>query len=87
MTDLKRTAVPPEADLANELLAEAQLSLFRRLPRLAVLNSFTAVETLANSVFKQVRTASSRDSAYRRRTQIRLPNLNVGRIELTRSTS
>lgn len=46
---------PPELDLANELLAEAQLAIFRRIPRLAVLNSFTAAETLANSVYRSMR--------------------------------
>ena len=48
-------AVPADLDLANELLAEAQFAIFRRMPRLAVINSFTALETLANSVFKRER--------------------------------
>ncbi len=43
---------PTPADLANELLAEAQLSLFRGMTRSAVINSFVAVESLANIVFK-----------------------------------
>ncbi len=43
------------ADLSNELLAEAQLSLARNLTRTAVINSYQAVETLANVVFKQMR--------------------------------
>lgn len=47
--------MPSELDLANELLAEAHVSLFRRMSRLAVLSSFTALETLANVVFKQKR--------------------------------
>lgn len=38
-------------DTANELLAEALMSLFRGMPRLAVLNSYTAVESFANVVF------------------------------------
>lgn len=38
-------------DTANELLAEAQLSLFRGLYRLTVLNAYTAVESLAESIF------------------------------------
>ncbi|MGC1272992.1 MAG: hypothetical protein WBC44_04750, partial [Planctomycetaceae bacterium] len=40
------------ADLSNELLAEAQVSLFRGLTRSAVINSYQAVESLANVVFK-----------------------------------
>ncbi len=52
VTNLAPLVVPPELDLANELLAEAQLAIFRRLPRLAVLNSFTAIETLANAVYR-----------------------------------
>jgi hypothetical protein len=38
-------------DAANELLAESLMSLFRGMPRLAVLNAYTAVESLANVVF------------------------------------
>jgi hypothetical protein len=45
------------ADLSNELLAEAQVSLFRGLYRSAVLNSYQAVESLANVVFKAKQTA------------------------------
>jgi hypothetical protein len=56
LADLQQVKFPPEVDLANELLAEAQLSIFRRLPRLAVMNSFTALETMANFVFKSART-------------------------------
>ncbi len=43
-------------EATNELLAEAQMSLFRGLPRLTVLNSYGAVEVLANTVFKKVKT-------------------------------
>lgn len=50
-----RPASHPLTDPANELLAEAQLSLSRGLPRLAVLNSYGAVEALANAVFKKVK--------------------------------
>jgi hypothetical protein len=45
------------ADLSNELLAEAQVSQFRGLCRSAVLNSYQAVEALANVVFKTKQTA------------------------------
>lgn len=45
----------PLIEPANELLAEAQMSLSRGLPRLAVLNSYGAVESLANAVFKKVK--------------------------------
>jgi hypothetical protein len=45
------------ADLSNELLAEAQVSLFRGLYRPVVLNSYQAVESLANVVFKAKQTA------------------------------
>src|ERR1019366_1153993 len=56
VTDLKALPkVPDEVDLANELLAEAQVAIFRQSLRLAVLNSFTAVETLANTVYKRSR--------------------------------
>lgn len=41
----------------NELLAEAMMSLLRGMPRLAVLNSYTAVESLANVVFLQTKVA------------------------------
>jgi hypothetical protein len=40
-------------ETANELLAEAQMSLFRGLPRLTVLNAYGAVEALANAVFRK----------------------------------
>jgi len=43
------------ADLSNELLAEAQFALARSLTRPAVINSYQAVETLANAVFKDKR--------------------------------
>jgi hypothetical protein len=43
--------------LSNELLAEAQLLLFRGLRRLAVINSYQAVESLANIVFKEKKVA------------------------------
>lgn len=46
---------PDHVSLAHELLAEAQVALFRGLLRLAVINSFTALETLSNFVFKQQR--------------------------------
>ncbi len=45
-------AVTPTADTSNELLAEALMSLYRGMPRLTVLNSYAAVESLANSIFK-----------------------------------
>jgi hypothetical protein len=38
-------------DVPNELLAEAQRSLFREATRLALLNSYSAAELLANSVY------------------------------------
>lgn len=38
-------------DTANELLAEALMSLFRGMSRLTVLNAYTAVESFANAVF------------------------------------
>ena len=38
-------------DAANELLAESLMSLYRGMPRLTVLNAYTAVESLANVVF------------------------------------
>jgi hypothetical protein len=44
-------------DLSNELLAEGQFSLARSLPRSAVINSYQAMETLANTVFKTKKTA------------------------------
>jgi hypothetical protein len=46
----------PLIEPANELLAEAQMSLFRSMPRLTVLNSYGAVELLGNAVFKKVKT-------------------------------
>ncbi len=51
------TQLDPAVDLANGLLAEAQMALFRRLLRLTVLNSCAAVEGLANHVYKQKRLA------------------------------
>jgi hypothetical protein len=45
------SAQPPSSvDLSNELLAEAQLALARSIGRSAVINSYQAVETLANDV-------------------------------------
>lgn len=44
-------------DAANELLAEALMSLYRGMPRLTVLNSYTAVESLANVVFSTTKIA------------------------------
>jgi hypothetical protein len=44
-------------DAANELLAEALMSLFRGMPRLTVLNAYTAVESLANVVFSRTKVA------------------------------
>lgn len=41
---------------SNELLAEAQMSSFRGMTRLAVLNSYGAVEMLANAVFTKTQT-------------------------------
>jgi hypothetical protein len=50
--DLIRSApVPPSVDLSDELLAEAQVAYFRGLYRSTVLNSYQAVESLANAVF------------------------------------
>ncbi|HLA85926.1 MAG TPA: hypothetical protein VJL29_14135 [Thermoguttaceae bacterium] len=46
----------PLIEAANELLAEAQMSLFRGLPRLTILNSYGAAESLANAVFKKIKT-------------------------------
>jgi len=42
----------PALDTANELLAEAQVSLYRGMPRLTILNAYAAVESLSNAVFK-----------------------------------
>lgn len=44
-------------DAANELLAESLMSLYRGMPRLAVLNAYTAVESLANVVFAGTKVA------------------------------
>lgn len=56
VTDLQNTPQEPdELSLSHELLAEAQVAIFRRQLRLAVLNSFSALETLANAVFFQMR--------------------------------
>jgi hypothetical protein len=50
------SAQPPSpVDLSNELLAEAQFALARSLPRSTVINSYQAVETLANVVFKRLK--------------------------------
>jgi hypothetical protein len=48
---------PSPVDLSNELLAEAQFALARSLTRSAVINSYQAVETLANVVFKNLKKA------------------------------
>ena len=48
-------ATIPELDTSHELLAEAQMSLFRGTRRLAVINAYAAVESLANAVFKKAR--------------------------------
>ena len=53
--DLALEHLPPELDTSNELLAEALISLNRGLNRLTTLNSYAAVESLANSVFKKKR--------------------------------
>jgi hypothetical protein len=44
-------------DAADELLAEASMSLLRGMTRLTVLNSYTAVESLANVVFSKTKIA------------------------------
>jgi hypothetical protein len=44
-------------DAANELRAEALMSLFRGMPRLTVLNAYTAVGSLANAVFSRTKVA------------------------------
>jgi hypothetical protein len=44
-------------DPANELLAESLMSLYRGMPRLTVLNAYTAVEALANVVFTATKVA------------------------------
>jgi hypothetical protein len=44
-------------DAANELLAESLMSLYRGMPRLTVLNAYTAVESLANVVFTATKVA------------------------------
>ncbi|MHB9081630.1 MAG: hypothetical protein ACYC3X_29535 [Pirellulaceae bacterium] len=44
-------------DAANELLAESLMSLYRGMPRLTVLNAYTAVESLANVVFSATKVA------------------------------
>lgn len=44
-------------DTANELLAEALMSLHRGVPRLTVLNSYGAVETFANVIYAKARIA------------------------------
>lgn len=46
----------PLIEVANELLAEAQMSLYRGLTRLTILNSYGAVESLANAVFSKLKT-------------------------------
>lgn len=51
------TEPPSPVDLSNELLAEGQFALARSLPRSAVINSYQAVETLANVVFKNLKKA------------------------------
>jgi hypothetical protein len=55
---------PPQAletispiDTANELLAEALMSLYRGVPRMTVLISYSAVELLANVVYGRARAA------------------------------
>ena len=59
------TMQPPEEseqtspiDVSNELLAEAQMSLFREATRLSLLNSYAAAELLANSVYTQTMVAN-----------------------------
>ncbi len=44
-------------DTANELLAEALMSLYRGTPRLTVVNSYGAVESFANVVYAKARIA------------------------------
>ena len=48
-------ASDPLMEAMNELLAEAQMSLFRGLHRLTVLNSYGAVEALANAIFAKMK--------------------------------
>ena len=48
-------ATIPELDTSHELLAETQMALFRGTRRLAVINAYAAVESLANAVFKKAR--------------------------------
>lgn len=49
---------PPSLELSHELLAEAQVALFRGLLRTTVLISYQAVESFANHVFKEKQTAA-----------------------------
>src|SRR5262245_2338440 len=44
-------------DTTNELLAEALMALYRGMPRLTVVNSYTALESLANVVYSEGRVA------------------------------
>ena len=44
-------------DVTNEMLAEALLSIHRGVPRLGVLNSYAAVEQLANALYLKLKTA------------------------------
>jgi hypothetical protein len=51
LTDVDPDVQDSPFQVTDELLAEAQMSLFRGMPRLTVLNSYGAVELLANIVF------------------------------------
>jgi hypothetical protein len=48
----------PSLELSHELLAEAQVAFFRGLLRTTVLNSYQAVESFANHIFKEKKTAA-----------------------------
>lgn len=44
-------------DTANELLAEALMASYRGMPRLTVINSYTALESFANVCYSQLKSA------------------------------
>lgn len=50
--------LPAPLELSHELLAEAQVALFRGLLRTTVLNSYQAVESFANHIFKKKQIAA-----------------------------
>jgi hypothetical protein len=45
-------------DVINELLAEALMASYRGMPRLTVINSYTALESYANLLFSQLQVAN-----------------------------